>query len=76
MRGSVKKKQDQIYRRDLKKKTEEEAKTLATMFFTHIVKPKPRLFPTWLWSAFFRLFVHVPKGHKPNFSRVKGVIDG
>ena len=76
MNGRAKKKLDKIYRKDLKKKTEEEAKTLATMFFTHIVKPKPRLFPTWLWAVLFRLFVHVPKGHKPNFSRERGVING
>ena len=76
MRGTVKKKLDKIYRKDLEKTTDKEAKALAAMFFTHVIKPKPFLLPMCLWSRLFRLFVHVPKGYKPNFSRERGLENG
>lgn len=76
MNGRAKKKLDKLYKRDFAAKAEEEAHKMATVFFQHIVRPKPRLIPLWLWSFFFRRFIHVPDDYKPNFSKERGLLDG
>ncbi|MCK5235832.1 MAG: hypothetical protein KAR06_02510 [Deltaproteobacteria bacterium] len=70
------KKLRKLYKKDLAGKAEKEAHELATTFFTHVVKPKPRFFPLWLCSALFRIFVNVPDDYKPNFSRERGFLNG
>ena len=76
MNKGAKKKLEKIYKKDFAEKAEKEAHKMATMFFQHIIKPKPRFFPLWLWSLSFRIFVHVPEEYKPNFSKERGLLDG
>ena len=70
------KKIKKMYNKDLAEKAEKEAHELAMTFFQHIVKPKPRFIPLWVWSGLFRIFIFVPEDYKPNFSKERGLFDG